>query len=267
LFIAKELQKRISNSKLIPIVSVLKKNKILSTSKSIGIVFPVHALTIPIAVKKFIQKLDLTNVEYIFAVANRYGSIFHGFKKIDHLLKRQNKRLNSQFMIDMYNNDSRNGIYKMPSESDIAALEQEALRKLDMIENIIFERGSHHEDIRNHKIKTASSPISSFMIEKVVIASMQIAGHTKGVNYFYHDDKCTGCGICEKVCLSEKIMMLDKKPVWQKNVFCYMCFACLNFCPARAVQINDIPYLKSFTKGNGRYPHPYASVDDMLNQK
>jgi formate hydrogenlyase subunit 6/NADH:ubiquinone oxidoreductase subunit I len=46
-----------------------------------------------------------------------------------------------------------------------------------------------------------------------------------------------------------------------------MCFACLNFCPVKAVQISDIPGVKSMTKENGRYPHPYASVDDMINQK
>jgi hypothetical protein len=46
-----------------------------------------------------------------------------------------------------------------------------------------------------------------------------------------------------------------------------MCFASLNFCPAKAVQISDIRGVKSMAKENGRYPHPYASVDDMLKQQ
>jgi len=61
--------------------------------------------------------------------------------------------------------------------------------------------------------------------------------------------------------------MEDKRPVWQKDVFCYMCFACLNFCPKQAVQIDSIPGVKSFTRENGRYPHPYAATDDLAAQK
>jgi hypothetical protein len=33
-------------------------------------------------------------------------------------------------------------------------------------------------------------------------------------------------------------------PVRQKNVFCFMCFAYLNFCPRDAVRIRDIPWSK-----------------------
>ena len=53
----------------------------------------------------------------------------------------------------------------------------------------------------------------------------------------------------------------------QKNVLCYMCFACLNYCPKESVQINEIPFVKSYTKENERYSHPYAKVKDISNQK
>ena len=96
---------------------------------------------------------------------------------------------------------------------------------------------------------------------------MTVSEYIGGVNYFCSDSKCKGCGTCEKVCLSGKIKMSDKKPVWQKNVFCYMCYACVNFCPAQSVQINDIPFVKSYTRENGRYPHPYATAKDIAGQK
>lgn len=267
LLIAKEAQKRIPESEILPIACLLKKDKITSKGKTIGIVFPVHALTIPIAVKKFLRRIDLSEAEYIFAIANRHGTVFHGFKKIDRLLRKKWKRLNAQFIIDMYNNDSRHGIYHVPSREEIAAYEQGALEKMDAAAEIILGRGSHFEDIKNHKFKSASNPVAAFLIERLVLALMNIAEHTRGVNYFYYDDKCTGCGICEKVCLAGKISMVDGNPVWWKNTLCYMCFACLNFCPVKAVQIHDIPGVKSHSKENGRYPHPYASIGDMLRQK
>ena len=91
LHVAKELQKRIPETDLIPIVSLLNTDVIKTSAKTVGFVFPVHALTIPIAVKKFLMKIDLNSAEYIFAVATRYGTIFRGFEKIDQILKKKNK--------------------------------------------------------------------------------------------------------------------------------------------------------------------------------
>ncbi len=43
--------------------------------------------------------------------------------------------------------------------------------------------------------------------------------------------------------------------------------ACLNYCPAQAVQIKDKWFMKSYTANNGRYSHPYATADDIAAQK
>ena len=64
---------------------------------------------------------------------------------------------------------------------------------------------------------------------------------------FYSDSNCVGCGTCEKVCLSGKIKMINGKPVWQKDIQCFFCHACLNYCPEHAVQIKSTRLLKSYT--------------------
>jgi flavodoxin len=56
LYVAKELQNRIPGAELIPIVSLLDKDVIKTSGKIVGFVFPVHAITIPIAVKRFLKK-------------------------------------------------------------------------------------------------------------------------------------------------------------------------------------------------------------------
>lgn len=84
---------------------------------------------------------------------------------------------------------------------------------------------------------------------------------------FYSDSKCVGCGTCEKVCLSGKIKMVDGNPVWQKDVKSFFCHACLNYCPEQVVQIKSSRFLKSHTRENGRYSHPYATADDIAWQK
>jgi hypothetical protein len=64
-----------------------------------------------------------------------------------------------------------------------------------------------------------------------------------------------------------KDQIVDKKPVWPKNVIYYICYACVNFCPAHAVQIHSIPFVKSYSRENRRYPHPYAMANGIAEQK
>lgn len=51
---------------------------------------------------------------------------------------------------------------------------------------------------------------------------------------FYADDKCTGCGRCEKLCPLNNIEIRNGKPVWGKD--CTHCMACICQCPAEAVE-------------------------------
>ncbi|MGE5485867.1 MAG: 4Fe-4S dicluster domain-containing protein [Ignavibacteriales bacterium] len=69
-----------------------------------------------------------------------------------------------------------------------------------------------------------------------------------------------GCGVCQRVCPSRKIAPVNKKPVWHTHVRCYMCYACLNYCPQHSVQIKSKVWMKSYTEKNARYFHPYATA-------
>jgi formate hydrogenlyase subunit 6/NADH:ubiquinone oxidoreductase subunit I len=84
------------------------------------------------------------------------------------------------------------------------------------------------------------------MLKHLVPLGMAFAEYTDAKDYFYANSKFIGCGTCEKVCLPGKIKMVDKKPVWQRNVKCYFCYAYLNYCPLKAVQIKSKFYMKSY---------------------
>jgi flavodoxin len=87
-FIAGELRKRLPDSELIPIMSLLGQKVIKTEGKIIGFVFPVNALTIPIAVKKFLGKLDPGSAGYIFAVVTRKSRLtFPAFRYHARILK------------------------------------------------------------------------------------------------------------------------------------------------------------------------------------
>ena len=237
LHVARELQKRIPKTNLIPIVSLLNKDIIETNGETVGFVFPVHFTAIPIPVKNFIKKLDLKSTKYVFAIATRIGTPHSAFKSIGKILKKKNKHLDSHFTLNMASNDPKFD-YKVPTEEEIKKLESVVHNRLDFIQEIIINKEKNQEKDTNINVPVSSLLVKLVSIIKPFLDFIGIKTH------YYADSKCTGCKICEKVCLSKKIKMINNRPVWQKEVKCFNCYACLNYCPMQSVQI------KSFTEKN-----------------
>lgn len=49
------------------------------------------------------------------------------------------------------------------------------------------------------------------------------------------EDKCIGCGKCEKLCPMHNLKLIDKKVV--QNNQCTMCYRCINNCPKQAMTL------------------------------
>ena len=77
--------------------------------------------------------------------------------------------------------------------------------------------------------------------------------------FFYADDNCNSCGICENVCPVNNIILVGGKPQWQHK--CQQCLACISYCPEQSIQYGD----KTLEKG--RYHHPDITVKDLISQK
>lgn len=56
---------------------------------------------------------------------------------------------------------------------------------------------------------------------------------------FRTDGTCDSCGLCEKICPTDSIQLVDNKPKWAKT--CEQCMRCVNYCPKQAI----------FQKGEG----------------
>jgi len=264
LYVAKELQKLIPKSELIPIIKALRSDSIKTMGNNVGFVFPCHGFTIPIPVKEFLKKVDLKSSNYFFAIATRGGTVFRGFPLINKYLSKQDKRLDASFIINMHSNDPKLENFKVPTMEEKKELEMSVLQKLKLIKNVIIHQKNCQDDISG--ITFSRFGIFNYIMERLI--SFMVHHVAKKVKkYFYVDSKCTGCDICEKVCPSQKIILENNKPVWQNNIDCYNCYACLNFCPEEAIQIYSKIWMKSYTTKNKRYPHPFASIKDIGGEK
>lgn len=266
LFAARELQKRLPGSALIPIAKLLGREKIESSGDKIGIVFPLHGMTLPVPVEIFLRKLVPQPGSYIFGVTTRGGTKFYGFKKMEKLLRKKKSSLGASFLINMADNDPKLKHWKPLPVEKMREIEKNALARLEVIAEKVKSAEYYHEtDLEG--VSVSKNPVLNFLFDRLILFAMWMMKLAGVRNYFYAGEGCNGCGACEKVCPSGKIVMVNKKPEWRKNVRCYFCYACINFCPKSVVQINSKWYMKSYTPQNGRYSHPYAKIADMTAQK
>jgi len=253
LHVARELEKRLPETVLVPIISVLRDDRVQTTAETVGLVFPIHNLTVPIPVTRFLQRVDMSSARYCFAVATRLCSD-KVFQHIDKMLERQGKSLDAFFSVEMP--CTYIPLFTLPSQDTIARMEAELQKRLDDIQAVVAGKQVHREkdDPLVFLFGHILYPLITAFMFKVRFPDM--------ARSFYADSKCTGCGLCEKVCLSGRIRMQDGKPEWIESIDCVYCFACLHYCPVEAIQIKGRK-----TDQKGRYHHREVKAADIARQK
>lgn len=71
-------------------------------------------------------------------------------------------------------------------------------------------------------------------------------------------EKCVGCGICEKVCPSSSIHVVDGKAVHIPGN-CQTCLACAHACPQKAIQLT-VPEVNP----DARYRNERISLQEII---
>ena len=106
LHIAKKLKEKLNECELTPIAGLINQNSISATSEKVGFVFPVHCRGLPKMVYDFVEKINLDEAKYIFAVATK-GAPFKQLVKqvLNTLLIPKGKKLDAVFEIRIFSNN------------------------------------------------------------------------------------------------------------------------------------------------------------------
>ena len=231
-----------NNVKAICISDEIKKpdndfNYYLGEGEVIGFVYPVYAWSPPKQVLDFISRINLHNYNnnYVFSIATCGENIGNTMGILDRNLNRKGLTLDSAFSIIMPNN------YIILGDVDSKNIEEEKLLKaegkLQVINNIVEKRKKKVFQLEKGPFPSVLSSIINPLFNNFALNAKK----------FYATDKCTGCGICEKVCTAGNILV-HKKPTWGSN--CTQCLACIHQCPTRAIEYGNSTIKK------GRYKNP-----------
>lgn len=200
----------------------------------LGFVFPVYAWGPPAMVLDFASKLRIKEKPYVFSLCTCGDEEGQSTRLLGKALGASGIVLNSSFALRMPNN------YVVGFDVDPKELVERKLKEaeetLREINGIISRRESAHRNIAG-----------SFPGLKTRVVNPLFNRFAMDTKKFYADDKCTSCGLCEKICPVHTIKV-EKKPVWGKE--CTQCLACINRCPVKAIQMGK------GTEKKGRYVHP-----------
>lgn len=243
--VARDLEVELENGTLNSIAKAFLNKDFTCNSEKIGFIFPLYYYGLPKIVHNFVESLNIDKVIYIFAIITRAGED-DGVPliQLEKLLRAKGKRLNSGFFIMMPEN--------FIIGSDL--MENDEMTELFNLEKIEIKKIS--KIIKKNKI-TSDIKIDEGKPNHVERGNLRFHKNVNNSDSsFFVDENCTKCGICEKICPVNNIILIDGKPQWQHG--CQQCLSCINYCPVQSIQFGKN------THGRGRYHHPEITAKDLF---
>ncbi len=274
LYAAKEIAKQ-TGGVLTSIASVIDAPSVNTGADSVGIVFPCYLAQlygIPLIVERFVNKLEDPVSKYIFAVCTFGGyeaaNAVPTLKNLSKLVRSAGGRLSGEFSVRLPMNNLDYS-HLPPINTDSNVMYRNSVDKINEICRRIKKKKNDKNIVLNSFAHLLLSPLYGILKKYVTTALKQKAKEDESSKLNFHElipmtdksitvsDKCTGCGICEKVCPVHNIRMRDQRPSWSHH--CEMCFACDEWCPEGAIQ--------HWSRAKGiKYHHPEIKLEDMLGK-
>lgn len=248
---ARAIAKGLGETDLVPIASLRGQGRIHVPTERMGIVCPVYFYTLPVLVREFIPRLDLSGVKYGFLVATMGGfpglAVEHG----EELFKKAGGELHAGFTVRMFANYVAE--YNVRGERSVRAMKGRMERRVQRIVAAV-QAGERRLEKGGPVDRLLSRAVFALLGRNFVETA-----RTRD-RRFTVDPSCVHCGTCAYVCPVENVRLVDGTPQWLGR--CEQCYACIHFCPVAAIQVQG-----KRTRMRGRYQHPDVRADDIAGQR
>lgn len=205
-----------SNTQSIP--QVLKNDHLVFEDEAIGIVTPVYAGEMPLIVRRFIEKATFkTNYFYIISTYGMNDSVASEWAS--QFCEKQGIKVNYANTLQMVDN-------YLPSfdVDEQKAMDKKIPEQLAIIKEDLNQR-------RNYIKQPTEDGREKYNLVKLRFTEHPEINNGEQIEI---TDKCSGCGICTRVCPIGNIKLVDGKAV-KINKTCEFCLACANNCPSKAI--------------------------------
>ena len=199
----------------------------------VGFCFPVYAFGIPRICKKFLLNLSrFANPVHAFVLITAGDPDEAGFsvKESVAILKDKGLRVTYSDVIHMPANWTVS--MNPPSRSDAQLIIDNGVKRAKEVAQDILHGVFHHHSFNYPQRYSRFKFYQNYYLFKWL-------GLGNLWRQFRTDDTCNSCGLCEKICPTDSIQIVNSRPKWAKT--CEQCMRCVNYCPEKAI----------FQKGEG----------------
>ena len=247
-YLAREFAKLFPGSELISIASLDRSEDVVFDAELTGIFFPVYCFGIPGILSRFldrVQPMVEQGNRFVYAVCTSGGYPGAALPLVEDTLQGKNINLGSCFHIRMVSNYIP--LSEPPDEKRIAGIFAKAERALRIAAVAVKKRK------RTRPLRVF--PIDTFL--KFVARRAVVTLETSDSAFHTDLEKCTGCGICSRLCPASNISLDESEhPVWHHH--CEQCMACLQWCPQQAIRFKDLP------ADRRHYHHPGVVAKELF---
>ena len=245
--VAKDLNRALGNTELIPVARALSGNS-EQPFEAVGVIYPVYMFGLPLIIREFLNKISLKPTTYIFSVATLGGLVGRAHTLTRSILKRRDLDLAAGFSVLMPGNYiPLYGALPQEKQDEIFKQEKERIRSIAKSINT-----------RQRGIIEEKPFVANYLLYRIFYRGGMSLVPSSGKN-FWTTESCTKCGLCVKVCPVGNIELVRGSLRWLNH--CQHCMACLQWCPPEAIQY------KKNTLGRKRYRHPEVDVMDIINKR
>ncbi|QAA32233.1 EFR1 family ferrodoxin [Clostridium manihotivorum] len=248
--VAKDINSELGDLELCNISSIRAEEKIRIEGKVFGIVFPVIYARLPLILERVLERLEISEDSYVFAVATHGGAPAEVLSKLKKVLQSKGITLNSGFLIHMPGNNIF--AYGPDSTERQNKLFQREKKKVKKITDIIKER-------KNCKCELSKLVVDILIDRAFIKTTDKIVKnlHLRDKD-FWVNDNCSSCKLCERICPVNNIQFNKDKPTWKHN--CQQCTACIQYCPVQAIQWGNKTIKRK------RYTNPNIKVIELIGK-
>ncbi len=231
LYVAKQFQQAF-DGEILAIPKLLRDGQFLIEADIIGIISPIYGLQLPNLVDRYLQQATIKS-SYTFTILTYALFTFSAKSLLNQysfpVQYTREIKMENNFLpwFDMAKNHNRNLSYK------------------DNIPQMV-------QHVTMRRVHNCGSRVKRFIGNQVSRVTREDYPNMDRI--FYVTDECTLCGMCERVCPVDNIVVQDKV---QFRHNCEYCLACIHICPTKALRHKK-------ERSDSRYRHEAISTQELV---
>lgn len=245
---ARDIARHLGGASLVPIAG--QAGDVVADGV-VGVVCPVYFYGLPLLVRDFLARLDVSRAAYVFVVLTAGGFPGRALTEARRRLTRAGRTPDA--VVGLTAPGNYIAMYDVRSGDALAKLIAGAHAEAESAARLIRDRAP------SRPAESLASRAMNFVFAATFGRLFASACHRQD-RKFVATDVCTSCGACARVCAVGNVELVEGRPRWLGR--CEQCFACIHWCPVRAIQIQG-----KATDRRGRYSHPDVSIDDIASQR